>query len=100
MVEGVRTGGHNTAQIIDSVKELPEFIARTDAAFAQQNQTLAEQDKKIGEIHHEVHYNNGSSVKDSQARTEAVIVNEIRPALRKLAEDDAAIRADLDRRNN
>ena len=83
----------NTAQIIDSVKELPQFIARTDA-------TLAAQDKKIGEIHHEVHYNNGSSVKDSQARTESVIVNEIRPALRKLAEDDAAIRADLDRRNN
>jgi hypothetical protein len=80
----------NTAQIIDSVKGLPDFIERTDA-------TLASQDTKIAEIHHEVHYNNGSSVKDSQARTEAVIVNEIRPALRALAEADAALRADFER---
>lgn len=49
---------------INSLADLPQFMVTTAA-------TLAYQDEKIAEIHHEVHYNNGSSVKDSQARTEA-----------------------------
>lgn len=61
----------NTAEIIDSVKDLPEFIERTDAV-------LQGQDKQIAEIHHEVHYNNGSSVKDAVARVESGVA-----ALRK-----------------
>lgn len=32
---------------------------------------MASLEQKVGEIHHEVHYNNGSSVKDSTARLEA-----------------------------
>ncbi|ONI62640.1 hypothetical protein CSIV_14290 [Microbacterium sp. CSI-V] len=47
------------AQVLDSVKGLPAFIERTDA--------------RIGEIHHEVHFNNGSSVKDSAIRTELAV---------------------------
>lgn len=49
----------STAQLIDSVKGLPAFIERTDA--------------RISEIHHEVHFNNGSSVKDSAIRTERAV---------------------------
>lgn len=52
-----------TSQVIDAVQELPEFIARTD-------KTLETQNERIGEIHHEVHYNNGSSVKDAVRRVE------------------------------
>lgn len=48
---------------IDSLADLPEFITRTDA-------TLAGQNVKIEEIHHEVNYNNGSSVKDAITRVE------------------------------
>lgn len=43
-----------------------EFRIRTTA-------TLAAQDLKIEEIHHEVHFNNGSSVKDAIERIEEII---------------------------
>lgn len=43
-------------QLIDALAELPQFM--TDTA------------KKIDDIHHEVHYNNGTSVKDAIARLE------------------------------
>jgi hypothetical protein len=46
-----------------SIQGLPEFMDRTDT-------TLANQDEKIAEIHHEVNYNNGSSVKDAVNRLE------------------------------
>lgn len=75
--------------IVNSVTGLPSFIARTDA-------TLLRQDVKIGAIHHEVHYNNGTSVKDSQARTERVITEEILPALKMLADADVQLRADIE----
>lgn len=47
----------STAQLIDSVKGLPAFIERTDAAMAQ--------------VHHELHPNSGTSLNDSVRRTEA-----------------------------
>lgn len=75
--------------IVNSVTELPEFIARTD-------ETLLSQDVKIEAIHHEVQYNNGTSVKDSQARTERVITEEIMPALKTLADADVQLRADIE----
>lgn len=75
-----------TAEVIDNVRELPGFIARTDATLAAQNATLAAQDLKVEEIHHEVHYNNGTSVKDSQRRTELVIKDEILPRLEALTD--------------
>jgi hypothetical protein len=46
-------------KLTDSLATLPDFIERTD--------------KAIAEIHHEVHYNNGSSVKDAQRRTEQAV---------------------------
>lgn len=75
--------------IVNSVTGLPSFIARTDA-------TLLSQDVKIEAIHHEVHYNNGTSVKDSQARTERVITEEIMPALKTLADANVQLRADIE----
>lgn len=45
------------AQVLDSVKGLPAFIERTDAAMAQ--------------VHHELHPNSGTSLNDSVRRTEA-----------------------------
>lgn len=78
----------NTAQIIDSVKGLPEFIDRTDS-------TLAGQDKKIAEIHHEVHYNNGSSVKDAVRRVEQG-VSGLYAEISDLKEADAELRRDLE----
>jgi hypothetical protein len=72
----------NTAQIIDSVKDLPDFIERTD-------KTLEAQDTKIGEIHHEVHYNNGSSVKDAVHRVETGVSG--------LYDVVAEVRADVDK---
>jgi len=41
---------------INALSDLPEFIERTN--------------DRIDDIHHEVHYNNGSSVKDAVARVE------------------------------
>jgi nitrate/TMAO reductase-like tetraheme cytochrome c subunit len=46
-----------------SIQGLPEFMVSTTATLEQQNQ-------KIEEIHHEVNYNNGSSVKDAVSRLE------------------------------
>lgn len=48
---------------VDAIVGLADFIKRTDA-------TLHAQNKKIAEIHHETHNNNGSSVKDSVDRIE------------------------------
>ena len=51
------------ARVVDAVQGLPDFIDRTD-------RTLAAQNKQIADIHHEVHFNNGSSVKDAVTRVE------------------------------
>lgn len=51
----------STAQLIDSVKGLPAFIERTDAAISQ--------------IHHELHPNSGTSLNDSTRRTEAAVAD-------------------------
>lgn len=50
-------------KIMDSLAALPQFMADT-------TKTLASQDTKIGDIHHEVRYNNGTSVKDGLDRVE------------------------------
>lgn len=90
------------AQIVDAVQELPAFIERTD-------KTLDSQNKSIADIHHEVHYNNGSSVKDGVQRVEtglaglhvevAMVASELAQAKESLTLSDGRIRQDLvDRR--
>lgn len=50
-------------KLIDALAGLAKFMADTTA-------TLKAQDRKIGDIHHEVRYNNGTSVKDGLDRVE------------------------------
>lgn len=64
-------------KIVDSVAGLPAFIERTDDTLAEQTETLAvqgdtleAQDVKIQEIHHELSWNQESSVKDAVRRVE------------------------------
>jgi len=55
-----------SVKTINSLTDLPQFMVTTAA-------TLHDQDVKIDEIHHEVNYNNGSSVKDAMNRAEEAI---------------------------
>jgi hypothetical protein len=82
----------NAADILAAVQGLPAFIDRADRRHAALEQ-------KVGEIHHEVHYNNGSSIKDSQLRTEKVIEQEILPAIVKLSEVDDYLAEEIERTN-
>lgn len=55
---------------INALSDLPDELEK-QAAFREKTEaTLASQDKQIADIHHEVHYNNGSSVKDAIRRVE------------------------------
>jgi len=75
-------------RLVDALAQLPDFIDRTD-------KTLAGQDMKIEQIHHEVNYNNGSSVKDAVSRIE-LGMKATYDQISELNEADAAIRADLE----
>lgn len=81
--------------IVNATAGLPTFIERTDVTLAAQNSTLKEQDKKIAEIHHEVNYNNGSSVKDAVSRVEAGVAG-LYQKVNELAATDAELRKDLE----
>lgn len=64
-------------RLVDALGTLPQFMADT-------TETLKEQNAKIAEIHHEVQYNNGTSVKDSIGRIEAHLgIDPRTPARRK-----------------
>lgn len=76
-------------QMVDSLSALAKFMTDTTA-------TLAEQDKKIAEIHHEVNYNNGSSVKDAVARVE-LGVKGLYDRADNADRSDAEIREELER---
>jgi len=55
---------------INALSDLPDEL-KLQAEFRDETKTrFDEQDKQISEIHHEVHYNNGSSVKDATKRIE------------------------------
>lgn len=64
--------------LADLLKDLPAFMLEMKAAVeavrlasAEQRADVAEMKVQLGEVHHEVHYNNGSSVKDAVDRTES-----------------------------
>lgn len=52
------------------IEKQEEFIQNTTETLQKQDESLAAQDVKIEQIHHEVNYNNGSSVKDGVERVE------------------------------
>jgi hypothetical protein len=72
---------------MDSLAQLPEFMDKTTS-------TLEAQNEQIEQIHHEVHFNNGSSVKDATSRIESKVdtltatVGEVQS---KLANDNTRI---------
>lgn len=75
---------------------LPAFMERAEANHRELS-------AKVDSIHHEVNYNNGGSVKDSQARTEAAVERieksideELKPAILKLTQADDELWAALD----
>ena len=70
---------------INALAELPEALIEQADFRLRTTATLAAQDVKIEEIHHEVNYNNGSSVKDAIERIENIIDADKppRPAPRK-----------------
>lgn len=99
----------NFVDITEALGELPDFMKRTDAALEAVSGALERQDGQIDDIHHEVHYNNGSSVKDGVQRVEeglaglhvevATIAQDLLRAKSALTISDAGIRQDLvDRR--
>ena len=55
---------------INALDELPRALTDQAAFRIATTATLAAQDLKIEEIHHEVNFNNGSSVKDAIIRVE------------------------------
>jgi hypothetical protein len=67
--------------LVDALTKLPEFITKTT--------------KAIDEIHHEVHYNNGSSVKDAVARVEEGVAG-LYAEVKNLDRADAEIREELE----
>lgn len=77
----------NTFRILDALVRLPEIIGKVDDMTAQ-----------VAEIHHEVHYNNGSSVKDAVRRVEEGVQGLY---LRADASDlaDQRLREELERTN-
>lgn len=58
---------------VNSLAELPTFIEDSKEFREETKATLAQQDEKIAEIHHETHKNDGSSIKDSTIRSEEAI---------------------------
>lgn len=73
-------------KLTDSLADLPDFMEQTKTQLA--------------EIHHEVHYNNGSSVKDAQRRTEEAVarVEEGVSGLHEKFEEHLVDAAERDRR--
>jgi hypothetical protein len=60
----------NTVAVVNALLALPAFIAAQGLFRDEVKAELAAQTETILEIHHEVNYNNGSSVKDAIARLE------------------------------
>jgi hypothetical protein len=77
------------AKVLDAVQDLPAFIKRTD-------RTLAAQDLKIEDVHHETQNNDGSSIKDSQDRTEALVRDNVLPILTTLTTGYTDLRAEVE----
>lgn len=75
-------------KLMDALGALPQFMADTTAS-------LKMQDEKIADIHHEVRFNNGTSVKDGIARVEKGVKG-IYTRLDDADKDRADLREDLE----
>lgn len=70
-------------------------LAQQNVTLAKQNTTLASQDQKIAEIHHETHFNNGSSIKDATVRIETGVAG-LYTKIEALEKEDADLRRDFE----
>lgn len=84
------------AELPGELAELRKFRSDTGVTLAEQNATLAKQDQKIADIHHEVNFNNGSSTKDAIVRVEEGVAG-LYTEIDALKEADADMRQDLER---
>lgn len=75
--------------------EVRGILSNQDKTLAGQNLVLAKQDTKISEIHHEVQYNNGSSVKDGVRRVEKGVAG-VEKGVAGLYEVTAQLQKELD----
>ena len=55
---------------INALSDLPDELEKQAKFRVDTEATLTAQNEQIADIHHEVHYNNGSSVKDAIRRVE------------------------------
>ncbi|MFE4469562.1 hypothetical protein ACFRFH_12175 [Leifsonia sp. NPDC056824] len=73
LIKGIPAGWRVLSTFVttmNSLADLPDELAKQRRFRSRTTQTLAAQDRKIDTIHHEVNYNNGSSVKDALGRVE------------------------------
>jgi hypothetical protein len=68
--EGIARQGVILKRQTSTLAKQGATLAKQGATLAKQDVTLAEQGETLSEIHHEVHFNNGSSVKDVITRVE------------------------------
>lgn len=94
---------NDLGELPTELAELRKFRTETAVTLAQQNTILAKQDTKIAEIHHEVNFNNGSSVKDAAVRTERAVkrveegVKGLYDEIDTLKQADADLRKDFEK---
>jgi hypothetical protein len=105
----IAKGVVNAAAILTAVQGLPEFIERSDQRHHDADQRHAALDKKVSDIHHEVHFNDGTSAKDGIRRTEQAVeriarsveglhgrMDTVESDVKALHRADAELRADLE----
>lgn len=81
---------------VNALNELPKELKELRAFRKDTTETLDDQNTKIDEIHHEVHFNDGSSVKDATFRIE-LGVKGLYDQVDELKQADADLRSDLDK---
>lgn len=81
---------------INALNDLPDELAKQKQFRADTKTTLDDQNVKIDEIHHEVHYNNGSSVKDAVGRVESGVAG-LYTETDELKKTTVALQEDLDK---
>lgn len=108
----IAKGVVNAAAILTAVQGLPEFIERSDQRHHDADQRHAALDKKVSDIHNEVHFNDGTSAKDGIRRTEQAVeriaqsveglhgrMDTVESEVKALHRADAELRSDLEQTN-
>lgn len=81
---------------VNELADLPTELGELRKFRSDTSVTLAQQDRKILEIHHEVNFNNGSSAKDAIIRIEEGVAG-LYEEIDHLKKEDADMRADFEK---